>query len=51
LFEITVPLGVIRYYRENLKTLMTPEPVKIPTAWKRPAIGASSTGSLTASRW
>lgn len=30
LFEITVPLGVIRYYRENLKTLMTPEPVKIP---------------------
>jgi aldehyde dehydrogenase (NAD+) len=30
LFEITVPMGVIRYYRENLKTLMAPEPVKIP---------------------
>lgn len=30
LFEITVPLGVVRYYRENLKALMAPEPVKIP---------------------
>lgn len=30
LFEITVPMGVIRYYRENLKALMAPEPVKIP---------------------
>lgn len=30
LFEITVPLGVIRYYRENLQALMAPEPVKIP---------------------
>lgn len=30
LFEITVPMGVIRYYHENLKALMTPEPVKIP---------------------
>lgn len=30
LFEITVPTGVINYYRENLKTLMTPEPVAIP---------------------
>ncbi|MDZ5454576.1 aldehyde dehydrogenase family protein [Labrys sp. ZIDIC5] len=29
LFEITVPMGVIRYYRENLKALMAPEPVKI----------------------
>lgn len=30
LFEITVPMGVIRYYHENLKALMTREPVKIP---------------------
>lgn len=30
LFEITVPTGVIRYYRDNLKALMAPEPVKIP---------------------
>lgn len=30
LFEITVPLGVIRYYRENLKELMAPQPVSIP---------------------
>lgn len=30
LFEITVPLGNIRYYRENLKTLMAPQPVAIP---------------------
>lgn len=30
LFEISVPTGVIRYYRENLKSLMAPEPVDIP---------------------
>ncbi|MGC5746356.1 aldehyde dehydrogenase family protein [Chryseobacterium sp. NFX27] len=30
LFEITVPLGNIRYYKENLKQLMTPETVAIP---------------------
>ena len=30
LFEITVPLGNIKYYRENLKSLMSPEQVAIP---------------------
>lgn len=30
LFEITVPLGNIKYYKENLKQLMTPEQVAIP---------------------
>lgn len=30
LFEITVPLGVIKYYKENLKTLMQPQEVEIP---------------------
>lgn len=30
LFEITVPLGNIKYYKENLKQLMVPEPVAIP---------------------
>lgn len=30
LFEITVPLGVIRYYKENLKQLMTPQTIEIP---------------------
>ncbi|MEC5142754.1 aldehyde dehydrogenase family protein [Chitinophaga sp. 212800010-3] len=30
LFEITVPLGVIKYYKENLEKLMAPEPVEIP---------------------
>lgn len=30
LFEITVPLGVIKYYKDNLKQLMTPEQVEIP---------------------
>ncbi|MDF2475129.1 MAG: aldehyde dehydrogenase [Sphingobacterium sp.] len=30
LFEITVPLGNIRYYKENLKQLMDPESVTIP---------------------
>jgi len=30
LFEITVPLGNIKYYKENLKQLMAPEPVAIP---------------------
>lgn len=30
LFEITVPLGVIRYYREHLPELMAPRPVPIP---------------------
>lgn len=30
LFEITVPLGVIRYYKENLRNLMAPEQVEIP---------------------
>ncbi|MDR6967323.1 aldehyde dehydrogenase (NAD+) [Flavobacterium arsenatis] len=30
LFEITVPMGNIKYYKENLKQLMTPEPVAIP---------------------
>ncbi|EHM7981711.1 MULTISPECIES: aldehyde dehydrogenase family protein [Elizabethkingia] len=30
LFEITVPLGNIKYYKENLQKLMTPEQVAIP---------------------
>ncbi|WP_265131076.1 aldehyde dehydrogenase family protein [Chryseobacterium oranimense] len=30
LFEITVPLGVVKYYKENLKKLMEPEHVEIP---------------------
>jgi aldehyde dehydrogenase (NAD+) len=30
LFEITVPSGVIQYYRENLKELMAPQQVAIP---------------------
>ncbi|MBS0515522.1 MAG: aldehyde dehydrogenase family protein [Proteobacteria bacterium] len=30
LFEMTVPSGVIRYYREHLKELMAPQPVPIP---------------------
>jgi len=30
LFEITVPLGNIRYYKENLQKLMAPEQVPIP---------------------
>ncbi|MET3036605.1 aldehyde dehydrogenase family protein [Chryseobacterium sp. NRRL B-14859] len=30
LFEITVPLGVIKYYKENLRELMAPQPVEIP---------------------
>ncbi|AZA83659.1 aldehyde dehydrogenase family protein [Chryseobacterium lactis] len=30
LFEITVPLGVIKYYKENLQQLMTPQSVEIP---------------------
>lgn len=30
MFEITVPLGVIKYYKENLRTLMKPETVEIP---------------------
>ncbi|MCQ9639715.1 aldehyde dehydrogenase family protein [Chryseobacterium sp. WG14] len=30
LFEITVPLGVIKYYKENLKQLMTPQKTEIP---------------------
>lgn len=30
LFEITVPLGNIKYYKENLKKLMSPEQVAIP---------------------
>lgn len=30
LFEITVPSGVIKYYRENLKALMAPKPTPIP---------------------
>ncbi|MCE7042788.1 aldehyde dehydrogenase family protein [Dyadobacter sp. CY312] len=30
LFEITVPLGNIKYYKENLKQLMTPQQVEIP---------------------
>lgn len=30
LFEITVPLGNIKYYKENLKQLMAPESVAIP---------------------
>ncbi|AMO96685.1 aldehyde dehydrogenase family protein [Collimonas fungivorans] len=30
LFEITVPAGVIKYYRENLKELMAPQSVAIP---------------------
>jgi aldehyde dehydrogenase (NAD+) len=30
LFEITVPAGVIRYYRDHLKELMAPQPVAIP---------------------
>jgi aldehyde dehydrogenase (NAD+) len=30
LFEITVPLGVIKYYKDNLKSLMAPQEVSIP---------------------
>ncbi|WP_332304772.1 aldehyde dehydrogenase family protein [Rhizobium sp. GR12] len=30
LFEITVPNGVIKYYRENLRDLMAPQPQPIP---------------------
>ena len=30
LFEITVPLGVIKYYREHLAELMAPQAVEIP---------------------
>lgn len=30
LFEITVPIGMTRYYKENLLDLMTPEAVTIP---------------------
>lgn len=30
LFEITVPLGNIKYYKENLQKLMAPEQVSIP---------------------
>lgn len=30
LFEITVPLGTVKSYQENLKTLMEAEPVEIP---------------------
>lgn len=30
MFEITVPLGVVKYYKENLKSLMTPQEVEIP---------------------
>ncbi|AMO99648.1 aldehyde dehydrogenase family protein [Collimonas arenae] len=30
LFEITVPLGNVKYYRENLRELMAPQPVAIP---------------------
>lgn len=30
LFEITVPMGMIRYYKENLRALMAPEAVSIP---------------------
>lgn len=29
-FEITVPSGAIRYYREHLSALMAPQPVEIP---------------------
>lgn len=29
LFEITVPTGVIKFYRDNLEALMTPQPVAI----------------------
>lgn len=31
LFEITVPLGVLDYYRRHLDELMAPQPVAIPT--------------------
>jgi aldehyde dehydrogenase (NAD+) len=31
LFEITVPCGVIKYYRENLQSLMMPQPTPIPS--------------------
>lgn len=37
-FEITVPAGVIRYYREHLAELMAPQRVAIPT-------GLESTGN------
>ena len=30
LFEITVPLGVVKFYKENLEKLMKPEEVAIP---------------------
>lgn len=32
LFEITVPMGNIKYYRDNLEELMAPQPVAIPKA-------------------
>jgi len=35
LFEITVPLGNIKYYKENLKQLMTPSLFPYPKDWKR----------------
>jgi aldehyde dehydrogenase (NAD+) len=40
LFEITVPSGVIRYYRENLRELMAPRPTPIPAGLE--ATGNSS---------
>ncbi|CAM4045294.1 aldehyde dehydrogenase family protein [Tsukamurella strandjordii] len=39
LFEITVPTGVIEYYRKNLAGLMAPEPVALPPGLE--AIGNS----------
>ena len=30
IFELSVPLGVIKYYKENLRDLMRPEDVEIP---------------------
>jgi len=38
LFEITVPTGVIKYYRENLRELMAPQPQPIP-------VGLEATGN------
>lgn len=40
LFEITVPSGVIQYYRENLRQLMVPQDVRVPQGLERPAIAA-----------
>ncbi|MGN7787072.1 hypothetical protein ACTJIJ_21240 [Niabella sp. 22666] len=41
LFEITVPLGVVKYYKENLEKLMQPEEVAIPKGLENTGTKAS----------